>query len=76
MKCRSGADNPRKIGGDNYSDTRGNARAGLLAQPLGQQHGAPVQTRVTQINRLEFLFRPAHPLAPLITPLPMLRTCV
>ena len=23
MKCRSGADNPRKIGGDNYSDTRG-----------------------------------------------------
>ena len=23
MKCRSGADNPRKIGGDNYSDTGG-----------------------------------------------------
>jgi transposase-like protein len=23
MKCRSGADNPRKIGGVNYSDTRG-----------------------------------------------------
>ncbi|MDB5845721.1 MAG: hypothetical protein JWP79_3031 [Polaromonas sp.] len=21
MKCRSGADNPQKIGGDNYSDT-------------------------------------------------------
>ena len=23
MKCRSGADNPLKIGGDNYSDTGG-----------------------------------------------------
>ena len=51
-----------------------NARAGLLPQPLGQQHGAPVQAWVTQINRLEFLFRPAHPLAPSVFQLPMLRT--
>ena len=54
----------------------GNTGAGLLPQPLGQQHGPSVQTRIAQINRLEFLFRPAHPLAPLITPLPILRACV
>ena len=53
-----------------------NARAGLLPQPLGQQHGAPVQTRVAQINRLEFLFRPTHRLAPSVIQLSMLRTCV
>ena len=54
-----------------------NARTGLLPQPLGQQqHGAPVQARVAQINRLEFLLRPAHPAAPSITLLPILRACV
>jgi hypothetical protein len=38
------------------------AGTGYLPQPLGQQHGAPVQARVTQINCLEFLFRSAQPI--------------
>ena len=54
----------------------GNTGARLLPQPLGQQHGTSVQTRVTQINRLKFFLRPAHRLVPFVMRLPMLRTCV
>ena len=40
MKCRSGADNPRKIGGDNYSDTRGYI-ALVQRKPGALRNGSP-----------------------------------
>lgn len=48
----------------------------LLRTGRVQQHGAPVQARVAQINHLELLLRPAHPLASFVIELPMLGTCV
>lgn len=41
MKCRSGADNPRKIGGDNYSDAGGERLVlELRPEPVEQQEVA------------------------------------
>ena len=37
-----------------------NAGRGLLRQPLGQQHGTPVQPLIAQLNALEFFLAPAH----------------
>ena len=37
----------------------GNARAGLLPQPFGQQHRALIQPRITQVDRLKLLLPPS-----------------